>query len=100
MLADNRLGFQTDGRDRDRSLQIVEGENNLLIFGEGLAKDIHCNRCGSLLYSLVRDGEYAHVPLGTLNDDPTIRSRHHIFDGSKAPWFVISDVLPQFDAFD
>ena len=30
-------------------------------------------------------------------DTPTIRPTHHIFVGSKAPWFEITDDLPQFD---
>lgn len=58
-----------------------------------------CAKCGSLLYSLVRDGAYVHVTLGTLIDPPSITPRAHIFVGSKAPWDVICDGLPQFEAF-
>jgi len=92
--------FKPMGGIKTDQLRIVAGDKNILIFGKGLAKDIHCRTCGSLLYSLVRDGEYVHVPLGTLIDDPTIRPTHHIFVGSKAPWFEITDNLPQFDGFD
>ena len=53
--------------------------------------------CGSLLYSTVRDGAFAHVAMGTLVDDPAIRPTEHIFVGSKAPWFTITDDLPQYD---
>ena len=56
----------------------------------------HCARCGSLLYSIVRNGAYAHVAMGTLVDAPSIRPRAHIFVGSKAPWFAITDDLPQY----
>ena len=42
-----------------------------------------------------RDGEYIHVALGSLVDAPTIRPTEHIFVGSKAPWFEITDDLPQ-----
>jgi hypothetical protein len=49
-----------------------------------------------LLYSLVRDGAYAHVAMGTLVDEPWIRPSAHIFVGSKAPWFSITDDLPQY----
>jgi hypothetical protein len=52
-----------------------------------------------LLYSLVRDGAYFHVTLGTLIDPPSIRPTAHIFVGSKASWDVICDGLPQFDEF-
>jgi hypothetical protein len=49
-----------------------------------------------LLYSLVRDGAYVHVAMGTLVDDAGIRPTAHIFVGSKAPWFTITDDLPQY----
>lgn len=78
-------------------LGLVEGEDGLLIFGGEEAHDVHCRRCGSFLYSVVRDGAYAHVLLGTLVDAPSIRPTAHIFVGSKAPWFTITDDLPQYD---
>lgn len=79
-------------------LRITHGEHNLTIFGdEDDAHDIHCRSCGSLLYSIVRDGAFAHVTMGTLIDDPSIRPTMHIFVGSKAPWFTITDALPQYD---
>jgi hypothetical protein len=45
----------------------------------------------------VRDGAYVHVALGSLVDAPTLRPTKHIFVGSKAPWFEITDDLPRFD---
>ncbi len=63
------------------------------------AGDIHCAGCGSLLYSVVREGAWVHVAMGTLVDAPAIRPSRHIFVGSKAPWFEITDDLPQFEAF-
>ena len=50
---------------------------------------------GSLVYSVVRDGAYIHVAMGSLVDAPSIRPTRHIFVGSKAPWFTITDDLPQ-----
>jgi hypothetical protein len=35
--------------------------------------------------------------MGTLVDTPTIRPGRHIFVGSKAPWFTITDDLPQHE---
>jgi len=78
-------------------LSIVEGRNKLLVFGEEDAGDMRCGQCGSLLYSVVRDGTFVHVTLGTLVDDPSIRPGAHIFVGSKAPWFTITDDLPQYN---
>jgi hypothetical protein len=76
-------------------LDVTHGEDCLLIFGEKSAHDAHCGKCGSLLYSVVREGAFVHVTLGTLADVPTIRPSAHIFVGSKAPWFTITDDLPQ-----
>jgi hypothetical protein len=76
---------------------LVRGEDNLLIYGDPAAHDAHCKRCGSLLYSVVRAGAYVHVAMGTLVDAPSIRPTAHIFVGSRAPWFEITDDLPQYE---
>ena len=81
-------------------LSLIRGSELLLIYGDESAHDLHCKRCGSLLYSLVREGQYVHVPLGVLEGDVGIRPTHHIFVGSKAPWFEITDDLPQYAEFD
>ncbi len=83
------------GIQRDK-LRVVAGEDARMIFGDEAALDAHCSRCGSLLYSLVRDGQWVHVAMGTLVDAPAIRPRAHIFVGSKAPWYEITDNLPQY----
>lgn len=81
-------------------LQLLQGHDRLLLVGQpDSAHDVRCQHCGSLLYSVVREGAYAHVTLGTLTDTPTIRPSAHIFVGSKAPWFTITDDLPQHDEF-
>ncbi|MBM3646377.1 MAG: GFA family protein [Alphaproteobacteria bacterium] len=82
-----------------RKLSVTQGASDLLIHGDqpDMAHDAHCRRCGSLLYSLVRDGQWVHVALGSLVDAPSIRPTAHIFVGSKAPWFTITDDLPQYE---
>jgi hypothetical protein len=83
------------GIARDK-LNLTRGADQLMIFGGETAHDAHCGRCGSLLYSVVRDGTFVHVTMGTLVDDPAIRPTAHIFVGSKAPWFNITDDLAQY----
>ena len=80
-------------------LHTVSGSDALMRIGEASAHDVHCRLCGSILYSVVRDGRFAHVALGTLLGEPGIRPTHHIFVGSKAPWFTITDGLPQYEEF-
>ena len=84
------------GIERDK-LELVEGVERLLVFGSDSLNHTRCGVCGSLLFSVVRDGAYVHVALGSLADEPSIRPTSHIFVGSKAPWFEITDDLPQFD---
>jgi hypothetical protein len=78
-------------------LRLTKGADNLMIYGEENGNDTHCKACGSLLYSVVRNGAFVHVAMGTLVDDPSIRPTAHIFVGSKAPWFTITDDLPQYE---
>ncbi len=80
-------------------LRLTQGADQALRHGDDQGYDHHCGRCGSLLYSLVREGQYVHVALGTLVDTPSIRPDKHIFVGSKAPWFTITDDLPQYQEF-
>lgn len=56
-----------------------------------------CSACGS---SLPRPAAGpVGIPMGTLDDDPGLRPQLHIFVGSKAPWFEITDDLPQYREF-
>ena len=66
------------------------------VVGDNELNYTRCAACGSLLFSVVRDGEWVHVALGSLVDEPSIRPTEHIFVGSKAPWFEITDDLPQY----
>jgi hypothetical protein len=84
------------GIEREK-LEVTDAADGLLVVGEEDANDSRCAACGSLLFSVVRDGAYVHVALGSLVDPPTIRPSAHIFVGSKAPWYEITDDLPQFE---
>ena len=87
------------GVERNK-LRLTAGDQNVMVFGdESSARDVRCKLCGSLLYSVVRDGAFVHVTMGTLVDTPSIRPSKHIFVGSKAPWFTITDDLPQYEEF-
>jgi hypothetical protein len=84
------------GIEREK-LELTEGLDEVAVFGEEVENDTRCWACGSFLFSVVRDGAFVHVAMGSLVDAPTIRPTEHIFVGSKAEWFEITDDLPQFD---
>ncbi len=56
-----------------------------------------CSVCGSQLFiRRTNDPRVTVVALGTVDGDPGVRPERHVFVASKAPWYAISDGLPQF----
>ena len=53
-----------------------------------------CVKCGSALAS-AHAGVIGEVVIGTVDGDPGDTPREHIFVGSKACWYQITDGLPQ-----
>jgi hypothetical protein len=86
------------GIEREK-LQLISGQDATMRHGGSSTYDLHCARCGSLLYSDIGSSAYVHVTLGTLVDSPSIRPSAHIFVGSRAPWEQITDDLPQHAEF-
>jgi len=52
-----------------------------------------CSVCGGPVPYV--DQQIVGIPAGTLDEDPKVKPRRHIFVGVKAPWFEITDALPQ-----
>jgi hypothetical protein len=64
------------------------------------AHRMFCRNCGSPI--IARSDQYPTVynlAMGTLDDDPGIRPSQHWHVASKAPWYEITDHLPQFAEF-
>ncbi|MFP6698629.1 MAG: GFA family protein [Alphaproteobacteria bacterium] len=55
-----------------------------------------CRVCGSGMPSPRPDTGKVAIPLGCLDGDPGQGADDHIFTGSKAPWYEITDGLPRF----
>jgi len=58
-----------------------------------------CCNCGSNVPVIEKEDKNVIIPAGTLDTDPGIKPIMHIFTGSKAQWYEITDALPQFDTF-
>ena len=56
-----------------------------------------CSECGSCVPDPKADSAWFEIAAGLLDDDPTLRPDRHIFVELKAPWFNITDGLPQLD---
>jgi hypothetical protein len=79
-------------------LRVTTGNKHLLIEGEcSEGYGARCSRCYSFLFAAVRGRQYVHVSLGVLAGIPSRLPDHHVYVGSKAPWYQIGDSLPQYD---
>ncbi len=54
-----------------------------------------CGRCGSPVPQQLPGMQIVFLHVGALDGDPERRVDHHIFTGSKAPWYEICDAKPQ-----
>jgi hypothetical protein len=59
-------------------------------------RHVFCSVCGSPTPWPDHE-KITPIPSGCLDDDPGTRPFGHVFVGSKAPWFELSDGLPQFE---
>ena len=80
--------------------RFVRGEDHVVTYKVPEARFFavaFCDTCGSgvLRHDPVRG--IAVIPMGALDDDPGRGADDHIFVGSKAPWYEITDDLPQFE---
>lgn len=55
-----------------------------------------CRQCGGAVPRVSVAGGVVVVPVAALDTDPGVRPMAHIFVASKAPWFEITDALPQY----
>ncbi|HSJ98269.1 MAG TPA: GFA family protein [Myxococcota bacterium] len=95
----NGSAFASNAPVRARYLEIAAGRERIREFESSPGKfRAFCSRCGSPVYSR-RDTEpeLLRLRLGLLDGDPGRRPAAHVWVGSKAPWYEITDALPQFD---
>ncbi len=103
--------FRSRARVLRRDFKWVEGRE-LLSYYEATPgyRRGFCRVCGSPIVNWAEPhSSFAHsnpqilteygIALATLDDDPGIGPESHCFVGSKAPWFEITDSLPQYEAY-
>jgi hypothetical protein len=92
--------FATFLTGRADSFRWLAGEERVAVYhssDKGLRP--FCRDCGSVAPTALPALGIAFVPAGNLEGDPGIRPECHMFAGSRAGWFPITDALPQYDAF-
>lgn len=93
--------FRTRAKVASKDWEWVSGEKLVKYYesSPGEHKGF-CSECGSsLLTRFDQHPEVLGFPLGTLDTDPGVRAERHVFVGSKAPWFDITDQLPQHEEY-
>lgn len=91
----------TNGRISTDAFRFIKGADQLTTFklpGAQFFAQTFCTTCGSGMPRVDSARGTVAVPLGSLDDDPGVDRVEHIFVGSKASWYTISDGLPQFVA--
>lgn len=102
--------FRSRTRVRASDFRWIQGED-LVTFYESTPGSYRgfCRVCGSPIVNKFDERSRSAsadpsatsllgVALATLDDDPGIRPDAHAFIASKAPWFTITDDLPQYPA--
>ena len=93
--------YRTRGNIASEDFSIVTGES-LLTFYES-SKGEHkgfCSTCGSQIFTKFdAKPDILGLPLGTLDTDPKVAPKRHVFVADKAAWHTITDDLPQYDTY-
>jgi len=79
----------------------VSGEDNIRCysFSEN-ADSLFCDTCSStVLVDFKPEEDMLYITLGTVDGDVDCPDGYHQFVGSKAPWYEITDDLPQHDGW-
>ncbi len=87
---------------RQEQLTWVRGEENIQSYSLEGAKRFgqdFCRICGSPVPRVVASTAYVVAPCGSLDSALDAAAIDNIFTASKAPWFEITDGLPQWEAY-
>jgi hypothetical protein len=94
--------FATFGEAAREHFHWLHGEDKINVYcSSAQLERWFCNACGSsLLCRTDEEPDIMYLALGTLDDDPGSLPAYHIWVGSKAPWYEITDDLPRFEEED
>ena len=88
----------TNALSRQAGFAFVAGGDRLASWKVPEAKfftQTFCVRCSAPMPFVDPSRDLVVIPAGSFDDDPGRRPSEHIFVGSKAAWFEITDALPQ-----
>ena len=91
--------FRTRASVNVSDFKFLSGEE-LLTFYESSPGEFRsfCSVCGAtIITKFVQSPDVYGFALGTLDTDPEIKIERHIFTKYKAPWYEITDNIPQIE---
>jgi hypothetical protein len=93
--------FATWGGISREDFTYISGEDHLKVYPfSKRANSLFCDTCGStVLADFTSEADMLYITMGTVDGDVQCPPGFHQFAGSKAPWFDISDDLPQHDGW-
>ncbi len=91
--------FATFGGVTRSKFKYISGESSICKYASSNSHDrVFCGNCGSnILVDLASEPDELYIAMGTVDGDPECPPGYHIYVGSKAPWYEISDGLPVYD---
>ncbi|MGH8177474.1 MAG: GFA family protein [Steroidobacter sp.] len=82
------------------AFRLLSGESEIATYQSSeKGQRSFCRTCGAVTPTLVKEMELALLPAGNLLRDPEVRPQSHVFAASKAPWYTITDSLPQHEEY-
>ena len=82
---------------RSAVFRITAGEEFVHRSSDGLGFRSFCSSCGTRLFNGLADGPFISLIVASLDEAPDEGPAMHINIESKAPWYEITDRLPQYD---
>jgi hypothetical protein len=91
--------FRSRARVKAADFRWVQGEDLLSWYETSPGNHRgFCRVCGTKLLSRFDFDPIAYgLPLGALDEDPGVKPKRHVFVAYKAPWYEITDNLPQHE---
>ncbi|MDH4260572.1 MAG: GFA family protein [Gammaproteobacteria bacterium] len=92
--------FSTFVSAPDTGFRWVSGQDNIETYPSSEnGRRPFCRTCGSVTPMLLPAMNLVLIPAGNLQDDPGLKPQMHMFAGSRAPWYPITDGLPQHPGY-
>jgi hypothetical protein len=81
------------------NFRYVKGESDTKIYASSDNHDrVFCAECGSnILVDLSEEPDLLYLSMSAIDGDPPHPPGYHIYVGSKAAWYEITDDLEQYD---